>query len=340
MELTTGGGAHGAGGPVGGCAARRRRCLIATASSRGEDAEVELGRAGAVDAGVANDVMDPAHLVLELWLEEPAELGGRISSSSPATTDDSRCCSRRREREWEGEASSEPPLPCSLHRAASAHASAEQLCVGLRRAAARRSRRGGPGGRGAGEGGKSRGRSRCTQRLPGPRPSPPAAQPGGCDRASLAVPPSSACTACEGPRPSPPAAPLGGRDRAPPGAGEEPWARRRKGMEEKPACVPPRSLAQSVPLRLRLRRSPPSCTHRCLAAPAAVRRASAHGRGRGAWRSEHGAELPVVPCNGEEAWEAGAPSTGKPAVTPFLSHCRIRQLAEEETGDAAAGTTP
>ena len=91
---------------------------------------VELGGAGADDEvvavghGFADDTVEPAHLALELWLEEPAERGGRISSSSPATMDDSRRCSRRREREWEGEASSEPPLPCSLHRAASARASA------------------------------------------------------------------------------------------------------------------------------------------------------------------------------------------------------------------------
>ncbi|RLM79412.1 F-box/LRR-repeat protein [Panicum miliaceum] len=32
-------------------------------------------------------------------------------------------------------------------------------------------------------------------------------------------------------------------------------------------------------------------------------------------------------ANAALAWAAGAPSTGKPAVTPFLSHCRVRQLA-------------
>ena len=72
----------------------------------------------------------------------------------------------------------------------------------------------------------------------------------------------------------------------------------------------------------------------------ARRRARGGCHGRGARWPENGAELPVVTCNGEEAWAAEAPSTGKPAVTLFLSRCRIPQLAEEETGDAAAGTTP
>jgi len=111
--------------------ARRRRRLLATRRGAQSSAMARRRRAAAAMAGAAARTgaelelaVDPTHLVLELWLEEPAERGGRISSSSPATMDDSRRCSRRREREWEGEASSEPPLPCSLHRAASAQASA------------------------------------------------------------------------------------------------------------------------------------------------------------------------------------------------------------------------
>ena len=109
----------------------RRRRLLATRRGAQSSAMARRRRAAAAMAGAAARTgaelelaVDPTHLVLELWLEEPAERGGRISSSSPATMDDSRRCSRRREREWEGEASSEPPLPSSLHRAASARASA------------------------------------------------------------------------------------------------------------------------------------------------------------------------------------------------------------------------
>ena len=125
---------------------------------------------------------------------------------------------------------------------------------------------------------KSRGRSRRPQRPPGAAAelrsrrcrAPPALRARGRDRVR-------------------PRRRQGDCGRALPGAGEEPWARRRKGAEEKPACAPPRPLAQSVPLRLRLRRSPPSCAHHrsppsCerhrLVAPAAAHRASACGRGR------------------------------------------------------------